>query len=67
MMDLVLVGLQMSRCLVYMDDVIVVGCTFDEHLCNLREGFERVKGTGLKLKSSKCAFLQYIGSILPWA
>ena len=37
LMDLVLAGLQMSQCLVYIDDVIVVGRTFDEHLCNLRE------------------------------
>ena len=57
-MDLVLAGLQMSQCLVYIDDVIVVGRTFDEHLCNLREVFERVRGAGLKLKPSKCAFLQ---------
>ena len=38
-MDLVL-GVQMSQCLVYIDDVIVVGCTFDEHLSNLQEVFE---------------------------
>ena len=58
LMDLVLSGLQMSQCLVYIDDVIVVGRTFDEHLCNLREVFGRVRGAGLKLKPSKCAFLQ---------
>ena len=58
LMDLVLAGLQMSQCLVYMDDVIVVGRTFDEHLCNLRQVFERVRGAGLKLKPCKCAFLQ---------
>ena len=58
LMDLVLAGLQMSQCLVYIDDVIVIGHTFDEHLCNLREVFGRVRGAGLKLKPSKCAFLQ---------
>ncbi len=58
LMDLVLAGLKMSQCLVYIDDVIVVGRTFDEHLCNLREVFGRVRGAGLKLKPSKCAFLQ---------
>ena len=58
LMDLVLAGLQMSQCLVYIDDVIVVGRTFEEHLCNLREVFERAKSAGLKFKPSKCAFLQ---------
>ena len=58
LMDLVLAGLQMSQCLVYIDDVIVVGRTFDEHLSNLQEVFERVRRTGLKLKPSKCSFLQ---------
>ena len=57
-MDLVLAGLQMSQCLVYIDDVIVVGHTFDEHLSNLQEVFERVRRAGLKLKPSKCSFLQ---------
>ena len=32
LMDLVLAGLQWSDCLVYLDDVIVVGRTFEEHL-----------------------------------
>ena len=39
-MDLVLAGLYMSQCLIYIDDVIVVGHTFDEHLSNLQEVFE---------------------------
>ena len=58
LMDWVLAGLQMSQCLVYLDDVIVVGCTFEEHLINLQEVFERVRRAGLKLKPSKCFFLQ---------
>ena len=40
LMDLVLAGLQLSQCLVYLDDVIVVGRTFEEHLINLQEVFE---------------------------
>ena len=48
----------MSQRLVYVDDVIVVGRTFDEHVCNLQEVFGQVRGAGLKLKPSKCAFLQ---------
>jgi hypothetical protein len=35
-------GLTYDSCLVYPDDVIVIGQTFQEHLLNLREVFERL-------------------------
>ena len=68
LMDLVLAGLQWSHCLVYLDDVIVLGTTFQEHLSNLKLVFERIREAQLKLKSSKCFFLkhkvQYLGYIV---
>ena len=39
-MDLVLTGLHWSKCLVYLDDIIIFGRTFDEHLSRLRTEFE---------------------------
>ena len=39
LMDLILTGLQWKECLVYLDDVIVLGRSFQEHLCNLRSIF----------------------------
>ena len=57
-MDLVLAGLQMSHCLVYVDDVIVMGKSFEDHLHNLRRVFERVQEAGLTLKPTKCTFFQ---------
>ena len=56
LMDLVLAGLQWSHCLVYVDDVIILGCDYDEHFQNLQVVFERLLQAGLKLKPSKCAF-----------
>ena len=68
LMDLVLVGLQWSECLVYLDDVIVLGRTVDEHLCNLRSVLQRLRESGLRLKPSKCFFfqrqVQYLGHII---
>ena len=58
LMDMVLSGLQWSSCIVYIDDIIVVGRTFDEHLFNLKEVLERISKAGLKLHPSKCQFLQ---------
>jgi hypothetical protein len=39
LMELVLRGLKWKTCLVYLDDVMVVRSTFDEHLKNLKEIF----------------------------
>ena len=57
-MGLVLAGLQWSCCLVYIDDVIIVGKSFHEHLRNLQKVLQRLQEAGLKLKPSKCIFFQ---------
>ena len=68
LMDLVLSGLQWSHCLVYMDDIIVLGRTFKEHLSNLQVVLQRLREAGLKLKPSKCSFfmheIQYLGHVI---
>ena len=68
LMDLVLAGLQWSHCLVYLDNVIVIGRSFTEHLQNLQAVFKRLRQAGLKLKPSKCSLLQqevqYLGHIV---
>ena len=68
LMDLVLSGLQWSKCLVYIDDVIIMGRTFDEHLVHLQQVFKRLRQAGLKLHPLKCHFLkrevQYLGHIV---
>ena len=68
LMDLILAGLQWSQCLVYLDDVIIVGKTFDEHLHNLSAVFKRIEEASLKLKPGKCLFfqekVQYLGHIV---
>ena len=53
-MDQVLQGLQWSRCLVYLDDIISFGTTFENALDNLTLIFERLRSYGLQLKSTKC-------------
>ena len=68
LMDLVLAGLQWYNCLVYLDDILIIGKTFDDHLHNLRLVFERLREAGLKLKPSKCAVCRkqvtYLGHIV---
>lgn len=68
LMEFVLAGLQWQTCLVYLDDVIVYGQEFDEHLERLREVFNRFRQAGLKLKPSKCFLLRprvpYLGHVI---
>ena len=53
-----LAGLQWSACLVYIDDIIIMGKTFNDHMRNLQAVFERLRQAGLKLHLGKCQFLQ---------
>ena len=57
-MDLVLTGLSLETCLVYLDDCIVFGRSFDELWSRLAQVLQRFADAGLKLKPSKCSFFQ---------
>ena len=58
LMDVVLCGLSYLTCLVYLDDVIVFGSSFDERLMRLEQVFDRLARANLKLKPSKCSLCQ---------
>ncbi len=65
---MVLSGLQWIDCLVYLDDIIIFGKDFDEHLERLCKVFSRLREYDLTLKPSKCMFLQtqvtYLGHVV---
>ena len=68
LMACVLSGLTSEQCLIYIDDIIVFSATFSEHLVRLGKVFQRIQDAGLKLKASKCRFVQpkvcYLGTIV---
>ena len=68
LMDRVLKDLKWSECLVYIDDIVIFGRTFDEHLCHVANVLSHLRQAGLKLKPEKCYFLQqevrYLGHIV---
>jgi transposase InsO family protein len=68
LMDLVLAGIKWKCCLVYMDDIIIFSTSFEQHLLDLREVFERIHGAGLFVKPSKCDWCQnsikYLGHVI---
>ncbi len=55
-MDQVLQGLPMVQC--YLDDIIITGKDFHDHLENLSKVFERLKQYGLKVNLAKCVFFK---------
>ncbi len=64
----VLRGLNWKTVLCYLDDIIIFSRTFSEHLCHLRQVFERFREAGLKLQPKKCTFgqkeVKYLGHIV---
>ena len=58
LMEMVLQGLQWWECLIYLEDIIVFGSTFEETLDRLVRVFDRLSGAGLKLKPKKCVLFR---------
>ncbi|GFW22938.1 retrovirus-related Pol polyprotein from transposon 17.6 [Trichonephila clavipes] len=59
LMETVLKGLTFfEACLIYLDDVIIGGRTFEEHLQNIRKVLSKLSDANLKLNPSKCKFFQ---------
>ena len=55
LMERILKGLHWKTCL---DDIIVMGRTFDEHIENLEEVLQRITKVGVKLNVTICALFQ---------
>ena len=57
-MELALANLQWVTCLIYIDDIIVFGKSFEEHMHRVEEVLARLETAGLKLRAEKCQVLQ---------
>lgn len=58
MMSIALSGLPPNCAFLYIDDIIVVGCSINHHIANLREVFQHLRKFNLKLNPSKCHFFK---------
>ncbi|MEM7402978.1 MAG: RNase H-like domain-containing protein, partial [Myxococcota bacterium] len=67
-MDLILQGLTWDRVLVYLDDTIILSPTFEEHVKDLEQVFQRLLDAGIKLRLDKCRLFQtelpYLGHLI---
>ena len=68
LMENVLGDLHLAICMVFLDDIIIFGNTFEEHLDRLERVLLRLGENGLKLNPKKCNFFQervkYVGHIV---
>ncbi|GBO22347.1 Retrovirus-related Pol polyprotein from transposon 297 [Araneus ventricosus] len=68
LIETILRRLSSKACLLYLDDIIVVGRTYEEHLNNLRKVFQRLQKSNLKLNPKKSRFFQkevaYLGHVI---
>ena len=64
LMDLVMSGLHLDICLVYLDDIVVYARSAEEHLRRLEVVFQRLLEAGLKIKPGKCSFFRCSVSFL---
>ena len=49
----ILQGFCYETCLVYMEDITIVRCTFEDHLSNLWKALEKLRKSNGKLNPSK--------------
>ena len=47
LMETVLAGLQWNICLIYLDDIIVLGRSFEDMVTHLKQVYDRLLATGL--------------------
>ena len=68
LMECVLAGLSPAHCLIYLDDIIVYGISFEDPLQHLENVLTKLSEAGLKLKPTKCHFAQrqvkYLGYLI---
>jgi hypothetical protein len=61
-------GLTWKTVLAFLDDIVVLGTSFRNHLINLKEALQRFRSYGLKLKPKYVYFLQkeieFLGRII---
>ena len=60
--------LHLNICFIYLDDLIIFANSFEEHLSRLKQVFQRLRESGLKLTPKKCSLfmkrVKYVGHIV---
>lgn len=51
-------GLHLDICFIYLDDLIILSKTYEEHVERLEKIFQRLREVNLKLSPKKCEFFK---------
>ena len=69
-MNELLAGLLPEKSVVYIDDILVFGATWDEFISNLKEVLHRIATHGVVLNFKKCSFgytkVQFLGHVIQY-
>ncbi|KAL7723045.1 hypothetical protein ACLKA6_020019 [Drosophila palustris] len=57
-LDTVIVPEMEPHAFAYLDDIVVIGATKEQHVANLKEVFRRLRAANLKLNRKKCSFFR---------
>ena len=67
-METVLAGLNWQKCLIYLDDIIVIDKSFRDMVGNLEQVLNKLQGANLKLKPWKCTLfakeVEFLGHVV---
>lgn len=58
LVELILQGLNWQTCIIFLDDIVVFGSSFQEHLQRVEEVLHRIHDSGMNLKPEKCNLFQ---------
>lgn len=68
LMHRMLGNLLFTNCLAYLDDVCVFSKTFEQHVDDLKQVFDRIRLAGLKIKPEKCMLatdsMKFLGHVI---
>src|SRR5436190_4917647 len=68
LMNFVLKDFINKICFVYLDDIIILGTSLEEHLENIQKIFSKLREANLKIQLDKCEFLRkevaYLGHVI---
>ena len=71
LMETVHAGLNWQICLIYLDDIIVIGKSFRDMVGNLEQVLNKLQGANLKLKPRKCTLfakeVEFLGHVVSGA
>ena len=66
LMELVLQGLNWQTCIIYLDDIVVFGSSFQDHLQRFKDALTKISESGIKPEKCNLFFRQVSAFLVMW-